>query len=175
MLLLIDGYNLIHAVGMGGIGKGPGHLERARNHLLRFLAESLDETERGQTTVVFDAVDAPKHLPDTYVLHGVNVRFARGYRDADELLEELIRAASSPKQLTVVSSDHRVQVAAQRRRATAVDSEPWYESILEQRKKKSAVVVERAEEAKPTASSDADVAFWTNAFSQPPRKKQRGR
>ena len=36
--------------------------------------------------------------------------------------------------MVVVSSDHRLQTAATRRKATAVDSDVWYEQLLATRK-----------------------------------------
>ncbi len=39
--LLIDGYNLLHAAGLGRARYGPGDLQRARQALLRKLFELL--------------------------------------------------------------------------------------------------------------------------------------
>ena len=134
MSLLIDGYNLLNAVGIIPRGVGPGTLERARLALLNFLAESLEPAEVAQTTVVFDAGDAPRGLPRAVEHRGLTVRFAAGYEDADALIEELIRAESAPRRLTVVSSDHRLQRAARRRRARAVDSDAWYAEAVRRRR-----------------------------------------
>jgi len=41
------------------------------------------------------------------------------------VLEELIEAEADPRHLTVVSSDHRIQRAARRRKAIFVDSDAW--------------------------------------------------
>jgi len=133
MPLLIDGYNLMYAAGIVGAGRGAGGLERSRAALIRFVGESLGPAERGRAVVVFDAAGAPPGLPSSMFMHGVAVRFAKGYRDADELLEELIAADNSPRRLTVVSSDHRIQRAAKRRRATAVDSDVWYDTVQRRR------------------------------------------
>lgn len=137
MPLLIDGYNLMYAAGIVGAGRGAGGLERSRAALIRFVGDSLGPAERGRAVVVFDAAGAPPGLPSSMFMHGVAVRFAKGYRDADELLEELIAADNSPRWLTVVSSDHRIQRAARRRRATAVDSDVWYDSVLRKRNRSS--------------------------------------
>ena len=129
MSLLIDGYNLMHATGIIGPGGGPGTLQRSRQALLRFLAAQLAEQDRAKTTVVFDARDAPAGLPRQLEYCGMQVCFAKNPAEADDLIEELIRADSAPKKLTVVSSDHRLHRAARRRRATAVDSDVWYEQL----------------------------------------------
>ncbi|MHC4176667.1 MAG: NYN domain-containing protein [Planctomycetota bacterium] len=136
MSLLIDGYNLLSAVGILGRGVGPGSLERARLALLNFLAESLDPHDVPRTTVVFDAADPPAGLPRSVGHRGLTVRFASQYEDADALIEELIRADSAPRRLTVVSSDHRLQRAARRRKARFVDSDVWYGEIVRRREQR---------------------------------------
>ena len=143
MALLIDGYNLLNAVGITGPGDAAAgvtarvsrttSLHRSRVALLNFLVESLDAQEIAQTTVVFDAAGAPPGLPRELAHRGLAVRFAPRTSDADSLLEDLIRQDTSPRRLTVVSSDHRVQRAAKRRRARAVDSNVWYGEILHRR------------------------------------------
>jgi len=138
MTLLIDGYNLLNSVGIVGRGAGTSSLERSRVALLNFLAQSLEEAEVRQATVVFDAAGAPPGLPRRFEHRGLAVRFAVGYDDADTLIEELIQADTAPRRLTVVSSDHRVQRAARRRRARAVDSDAWYAEVVGRRREQQA-------------------------------------
>ena len=133
MSLLVDGYNLIYAANIVGPGIGPRGLERARQALLDTLAAALPDAERTRTVIVFDAASAPPGLPRQLTHQGMLVRFAAGYESADELLEELIVADSAPKRLTVVSSDHRVQRAARKRRAKAIDSDVWFAELQRQR------------------------------------------
>lgn len=158
MSLLIDGYNLMYAAGIVGVGRGPGGLERSRYALIHTVAAGLGDADRATTTIVFDAAGAPPGLPSTIMCDGVSIRFAKGYGDADELLEELIVADHAPRKLTVVSSDHRVQRAAKRRRAIAVDSDVWYEQFVREHKTAQR---EAADIAKPQAVVDDDeVQFW---------------
>ena len=161
MALLIDGYNLLHATGILGRGVGPGTLHRTRMALLNYLAASLDPTDLPSTTVVFDAHDPPPGQPSEYQHKQITVRYAQGYEDADALIEELIRADSAPRRLTVVSSDHRVQRAAKRRRATAVDSDVWYDEVGRRRNRTEPT----AEPCKPL--SETEVEFWLAKFSEP--------
>ena len=114
MAILIDGYNLMHAAGIVGRGLGPRGLERSREALLNFVAASVPPEELSRTTVVFDAENAPPGLPRTVSHEGITVRFATDYDGADSLIEELILADSAPRQLVVVSSDHRLHRAARR-------------------------------------------------------------
>ncbi len=163
MSLLIDGYNLLGAVGIIGRGVGPGSLERSRLALLNFLAESLDLKEIPQTTVVFDAHNPPPGLPLVTKHRGLTVRFASQYDDADSLIEELIRADSAPRRLTVVSSDHRLQRAARRRRAAATDSDVWYEQLVHRRQQRSQQA--RNAPTRPLVPLlEEDVNYWIRQF-----------
>ena len=135
-MLLIDGYNLLYCAGIAGRGFAAGTLARSRLGVLRFLVETLDPSELAQTTLVFDARDAPPGLPREFEYHGVTVRFAPRRSSADELIADLIEACAVPRHLTVVSSDHQVQRAARRRRARAVDSDVWHDEVLERQKQR---------------------------------------
>jgi uncharacterized protein len=160
MKLIIDGYNLLFAAGMIGTGIGPGSLARSRLALLNFVAESVAEDQRAGVIVVFDARGAPPGLPDRLVHRGVSVRFAPKHQEADELIEELVRIESAPRRLTVVSSDHRLQRAARRRRATAVDSDRWYEASLRRRVRQPPPQAQ-----KPSSPPGVDeVAYWLEKF-----------
>jgi predicted RNA-binding protein with PIN domain len=129
MTLLIDGYNLLHASGVFPAESATPTLENARLALLDFLADSLAVKQVERTTVVFDALSAPPGLPREMTHRGLAVRFARRGGSADELLEELIAAEPDPRNLLVVSSDHRVQRAARQRGASFADSESWHRQL----------------------------------------------
>ena len=163
MPLLIDGYNLLHVSGILGRGPGAKSFQASRLALLNFLAESLGSEDAAKTTVVFDAYEAPRGLPSRMQHRGIDVQFAAKHETADELIEELIRADSTPRRLTVVSSDHRIQRAAKRRRARAVDSEVWYGEVLDRRcqHEQSAAV---AEARPPVPLLAEDVEYWIRQF-----------
>lgn len=130
MPLMIDGYNLLHVSGVFGTGTALTELHRSREALLAFLATALESAQRKQSTIVFDAAGAPPGLPDTFAYEGITVRFAREPGNADAMLEDLIAEHKSPRTLIVVSGDHRVQRAARRRRAKAVDSDRWWPNCV---------------------------------------------
>lgn len=162
-MLLIDGYNLLNAAGILGRGVGPGGLQRARLAMLNFLAESLDPDELPRTTVVFDAADRAWGSPRNINHRGITVRFASEFEDADALIEALIRADSAPRRLTVVSSDHRLQRAARRRRARAVDSDVWYAEVLQHRQERRESTTDAP--ARPSVPLLAeDVEYWLRLF-----------
>ncbi len=165
MTLLIDGYNLLHVTGIFGRGIGPGTFQRSREALLRFLAASLDPGQRKNTTVVFDAAEAPPGLPRTVAQEEMTVRYARDYPDADTLIEELIQSDSAPRSLLVVSSDHRIQRAARRRRARTIDSDVWYADLW-QRRVRSLNTQHKPIPEKPMGDlSAAEIDYWVNEFS----------
>jgi uncharacterized protein len=163
MPIIIDGYNLLNATGIVGRGSGPGGFQRSRLALLNFLAASIDPREVPHTTVVFDAQDPPPGLPRVVGHRGIVVRFAAKQETADELIEVLIREHSTPRKLVVVSSDHAVQRAARRRRATAVDSDIWYaELIRAHRQREEASAEGPARPAVPLL--EEDVNYWLREF-----------
>ena len=122
----------------GGLSTDEGHPEKLYRMLLGFgmysatdaedldgnafydvnTIEQLDEKLRRRTCVVFDATDPPRDRPHRFDIDHMSVRFAVDYAEADDLLEEIIAQHSAPKQLAVVSSDRRIQVAASRRGAS---------------------------------------------------------
>src|SRR5258708_679995 len=116
MFYLIDGYNLLFALGLAGKRVEPKAFEQARRQLLDWI-HAAHGTTVGAVTVVFDGVHAPEGAAEFHDDRGLHVRFAVGQL-ADDLIEVLIRGERHPERLTVVSSDHRIQTAAKRRGAT---------------------------------------------------------
>ena len=167
MSVLIDGYNLLHITGIFGRDRSQGSLERSRTALLNMLAISIAPDEIGQTTIVFDANDAPPGLPRKVDHRGLTVCYAAEYADADTMLEHLIARHHAPRQLLVVSSDHRIQRAARRRRANAMDSDVWYAELVRQREARGQRPVREA--AKPAIPlSESEVEFWLTQFAEEP-------
>jgi len=141
MLILIDGYNVIAPVAPPAASRGRNHatdwLNAERMRLLGRLADRLDPDLARQTCVVFDSATQsrrggePNRGGTEYRVRGIDVRFAVDHDEADDLIEELIAAHTSSKRLTVVSSDHRIQSAARRAGAMAVDSHAWLDALLD--------------------------------------------
>jgi hypothetical protein len=157
MRYLVDGYNLLHATGHLGGKVGPHGLERARRALLGrlvILAKAGDDV-----TVVFDARRAPAAVEPEQVHQGVHVRYALD-READDLIEELIRRDSAPRSLTVVSDDRRLKDAARRRRCATQGCLDFYDKAD---KAPRPSLSEQAPE-RPQALSEHDVRAWLEAF-----------
>ena len=123
----------------------PGELQRCREGLLSLLAERLSPKQYASITIVFDSENAPKHLPDRSRWKHIEVVFARDENSADDLIVKMIRGSSDRKSLVVVSSDHRVQVAAGKKVAV-VDSDLWFEALLDRRRDSDE---EEPDDAKP--------------------------
>ena len=122
---ILDGYNLLHAAGLARLKYGPGDLGRQRTKLLAKIAEKLRPEERSRCTVVFDAHEPPPDANPRQKHLEIAVLFAPDDGDADVMIEELVRTHPSPRQLIVVSSDHRLQKAVARRGGKGIDSEDW--------------------------------------------------
>src|SRR5262245_15037059 len=131
MPYLIDGYNLLHALGVLHGPVGPKDLERARRRLLGLLRRAHRESD--DVTVVFDAAHAGRGAAAETEFDGIHVRFAVAHDQADDLIEEIIRTTSTPKQLVVVSDDRRLQRAARRRHCSARGCLDYLEDLKRKR------------------------------------------
>ena len=112
MTFLIDGYNLLHALGLAR-PRGPGQLEKARGDLMNWL-HRVKTDQAASITVIFDGRDNLQQDHTVAIDHGIRVQFSVGQL-ADDFIEEMIQRERTPQRLTVVSSDHQIQEAARRR------------------------------------------------------------
>lgn len=129
LFLLIDGYNLMHAAGLAQSSYGHGDLERSRNRLLKQLISQLDPGIASDTTVVFDGNRTTFDDSSPTTTGPLSVRFSSDGMDADSEIERLLDSHSSPRQVLVISSDHRLHKAARRRRSRCMDSEEFWSTL----------------------------------------------
>ena len=169
MTFLIDGYNLMHAVGLAA-GAMPGRrFEQARTRFLNWLADQLGDRP-DPVRVVFDTTRAAGKATEQDH-RGVRVRFAVG-QTADDLIEELIAAEPHPDRLAVVSNDTRLQDAARRRGCGVFPCERFVDWLIEP--PKPGVHNSDSPEEKPAPNPTAEeTAAWLRAFSDPPKKRRR--
>lgn len=164
--LLIDGYNLMHYAGLARSTYGPGDLERCRNRLLKRLQRGLELAERQRAIVVFDAQYAPFPERTELLERGMRIIFSPSGQEADDVIEELIASHSAPRQLVVISSDHRLQRAARARKAAFVDSDQFLDELARRDARESSA----AADEKPAASrrtvdlSEQELEEWLNVF-----------
>jgi len=128
--LIIDGYNLMHAAGLGRSRYGPGDLERSRIRLLKQLSNLMDSNIAADAVVVFDSGQNSSGEPQQEFASPISVLFSQNGMDADTEIESMLTSHSSPRQVLVVSSDHRLQKAADRRRAQHIDSETFWNQLI---------------------------------------------
>lgn len=162
MRTLVDGYNLMFAAGLMGRRFGPDGLRKARTRFLNDLAGKLGPVEAHLTTVVFDVRKAPEGRPAEARHKGITTIFAVANPTADERIDELIRAHSDPKRLTVVSSDNQVRASARRRGAKSVTADDFLDHLA--RPGREAASPQTPE--KPTSLSEAESAYWAREFGE---------
>jgi predicted RNA-binding protein with PIN domain len=160
MRYLIDGYNLMYALGLVRKDGGRAGWDRARRQLLDWLAEHLG-TSAADATIALDAQSARPApvIAETY--RGLNV-IRRPSRAADDLIEDLVRNERSPEMLTVVSNDARVREAGKRRGCLVQRCEEFVESLINPTR--ASTVEPRTDDEKavqPTAQEKVD---WLRAF-----------
>ena len=165
MRTLIDGYNLMFAGGLLGRKLGPDGFRKVRHRFLNDLAATLDPVEAHLTTVVFDARSAPLDVPAATRHKGLTVLFAVDVDTADDRIEDLIAAHSSPKILTVVSSDHRIQKAATRRKAKVLSADDYWTRMdtLKERKVRAPSPADD-ETDRREAPSALEASYWLAEF-----------
>ena len=167
MRTLIDGYNVMYAGGRLGGRLGPKGLRHVRQRFLNELAAALDPEEARQTTVVFDAAEAPPGAPGALVHKGLSVVFAADEDSADERIEALISADSAPRTLRVVSSDNRIRLAAARRRAAVMSADEYWCHMDRLKERKSAPPApHRDARARHAGLSAVDAAHWLAEFAE---------
>lgn len=155
MRFLIDGYNLMHALGLAptaGLS-----LERSRLRFLDWIAVEIGKRSH-DVTVVFDSTQTRGGNESVY--RGIRLVFANA-RTADDLIEEWVQAETAPATLTVVSNDHRLQSAA-RRRGCITWTCGEYVDWLQSETKPAKPAPQSAE--KPVEPSDDEMADWLRRF-----------
>lgn len=167
--LVIDGYNLLHEAGLARARYGPHDLERVRLRLLKLLRRKLTPEERPRTTVVFDGPE-DSFTPTSHTTYReLSVIYSGAGREADDVIEELVRAHSAPRQLIVISSDNRLRRAARARQAGSITSAEFVAELDERTKEEpeSPAPPSPEETAKRGQGEPvADVSEWLEAFGE---------
>jgi predicted RNA-binding protein with PIN domain len=172
-ILLIDGYNLLHAAGMAQHDYGPGDLLRCRTRLLKWLLEKLSAAEIRAATVVFDARDPPPDRPAQVVVSGLKVLFANPEGDADVFIQNWLSRHPSPRRVTLVSGDRALQRAARACRAKFVSSDDFVRDLDRRRGAPSSragtAQAAKDDDSKPAGNvSASQMAHWLKVFGEVP-------
>lgn len=155
-MTIIDGNNLLWA-----LNEGFGEREiRTEVDLCRVLSKYFGQIgETGQ--VVFDG-SGPSDKNQFNAMDYLEVYFAGFHRDADSVVEEKIVADSSPRRLTVVSSDRRLRKAAGERKAAALKSEEFWQRVQRELSRKKPRRKEPEEKREGLTEGETDK--WLEAF-----------
>lgn len=164
--LIIDGYNLMHAAGIARRNYAAGDLERCRRRLELRVSASLSSSALPRTTIVYDAFGSPGNDDRAGRSQGLKILFAEQGQDADGEIELLLDQHSSPRQVIIVSSDHRLHKAARRRKARCVDSEVFLQQLESEPATRSRKPPNR--HIKPPIETEAELKQWESTFQMPP-------
>ena len=160
MRYLIDGYNLMYALGLVRRNGGRAGWDRARRQMLDWLADRLDDAT-ADTTVIFDAQNSLGGvIEETH--RGLRVLRDRG-RTADDLIEDMLREERSPETLTVVSNDSRVRDAATRRGCQVRKCSEHVDALLTATKRAPPAA---KDDEKETRTTPEETAEWLKAFGE---------
>jgi predicted RNA-binding protein with PIN domain len=168
MRTLIDGYNVMFAAGLMGRKFRPEAFRKVRLRFLNDLAATLDPVDAHATTVVFDANYAPEHVPTSTSHKGISVLYAVDNDSADERIEDLIANHSNPRTLTVVSSDHRIQRAAKRKKAKVLSADEFLTLLdsLKERRRLPVPIQARQESTRQEVPTAQESAYWLEQFRE---------
>jgi uncharacterized protein len=161
MRYLIDGYNLAYAMGLLRKQTSPAGVEAARRDLLVWLLRYYG-SETPSVTVVFDASRAPPGASGRQQHQGIHIFYAL-HEQADDLIEDLIEAESSPRQLTVVSDDRRIKDAARKRQCVVTGCLDYMEQVQHQHAPQ-ALPAKPTEPDKPEGVSAEETQRWLKEF-----------
>ena len=163
-ILIIDGYNLIHAAPHRF--QKMIELENRRSHLLKILKSS-GLLRYDKIIVVFDG--QLSDFPNVKESEGkVVVIYSGKHQEADEVIQELIRKEAQNSQVKIVSSDQEIRNSARDHGTKVVSSQQFWQSLSPASQKKS-----RTSEGLPTPDrqlSDKEVKEWMRIFKSRPEK-----
>jgi predicted RNA-binding protein with PIN domain len=159
MRTLIDGYNVMFAAGLMGRKFRPEAFRKVRLRFLNDLAATLDPV---------DANYAPEHVPTSTSHKGISVLYAVDNDSADERIEDLIANHSNPRTLTVVSSDHRIQRAAKRKKAKVLSADEFLTLLdsLKERRRLPVPIQARQESTRQEVPTAQESAYWLEQFRE---------
>jgi predicted RNA-binding protein with PIN domain len=165
MRVLIDGYNLMHAMGLLNGPVGPHGLAKARAALFGRLTAVHTETDA--VTVVLDARGALPGADESESRGPIEICYTLR-EEADDFIERRIAHDSAPTRLVVVSNDHRLRDAARRRGCdswSCGDYADWLE-----RQERDRARARPSEPDKPVSVSDNEKKRWEELFREVERE-----
>ena len=161
MAIIVDGYNVLHACRwLPSSWKGAD-----RAGLCRLLGE-LAEQSGERITVVFDALPSKPAL-EPKGFGQVEVIFSGHSRTADDVIIQMIKSSSGPRDLIVVSSDREIKAAA-RRRGCKVRTAGEFIKTSAKELSRAQTKKEHEPEAKQKGLSGKETDKWLEEFGIDP-------
>jgi len=115
----------------------------------------------GTGQIVFDGA-GPADKNEFNTIDNLEVYFAGFHCDADTVIEEKITADTSPRRLTVVSSDRRLRKAAGERKAMALKAEDFWQQVRRELARRNPK--RREPEEKREGLTDGETDKWLEVF-----------
>lgn len=167
---IIDGYNVMFAMGYLSQQTTTKRFERQRQEFLNWLANQV----HGRAVDILVVFDAQNSLsPSNEQMHR-GIRYLFAYREsADDRIEALLSQISSPEKVAVVSNDNGVLDAAGRRRYLRFRVDDFMDWLEAQCKMTSPTAPTSAEKPLSPSAEEKDHLF--REFSQPPSPNRRRR
>lgn len=154
-MLIIDGYNLLRA-----IQAGYDEYASITDSQMCRLISSFARLKKDKAKIVFDGIGPPDKTPLKNIAR-VEVVFSSQYKEADDIIEQLIIANTAPKLLTVVSSDRRIRAAAKKRKAISISSFEFWQTLTKELSKPGKI---REPREKLIGISDGETNHWLKEF-----------
>ena len=153
MPFLIDGHNLLWALQkISEENISDVKLCSALGRYLKLI------NEKG--VLVFDGIGPPDKTPFENIVC-LEVLFSGTRKEADDIIEDKIKANTAPKRLVVVSSDRRVRKATNARKAISIKSEPFWENVEKELSRKKPI---KEPHQKQHGLSESETDQWLKLF-----------
>ena len=156
MPFVIDGTNLLRSVENSVTGRDPMTDIALCNTIARYF---MLIGQKGH--LVFDGT-GPVDKGRFENIANLEVSFAGVAVEADDVIEDKIRANTAPSNLTVVSSDRRLRNAARARKAASVKSDAFWSQL--QKELASKKHVEKEPQAKRSGLTQGETDQWLRFF-----------
>lgn len=160
MPYLIDGNNVIG--GMGNLDPDP---HKSRKRLIGELAIFI-KAKRQKVRVVFDGAQDPD-FPEGARMRGVHVSYAKSGSDADQRIKDIVRRSTSPRDITLVSSDRDLSSFVSAKGAKIMSSRDFRHELDDAREQLSMT-------EKTHLSLKIDVEEWMKFFLEKKSNKLKG-
>jgi uncharacterized protein len=159
-MIVIDGYNLLHALGFLAGKVSSRGLEAARLRLQDMLIAGLGPQSR-QTTIVYDSKHGRTVGEDEY--QGLRILFSGAGQEADDVIEDILARNPAAEGLIVVSNDHRLQSAARRKRAQGMTCDEFLDYL--EAKARKPLEKGQSPPEKGAPPTDEETKRWLREFA----------